>query len=145
MRRGKAKSLILVGLQFCLIGFFVWYSNVWGGVVSNILTITALLIGLWAVVTMKFRVSVLPDVQKNQQLYMGGPYKFIRHPMYTAVLVAAFAWTLNRFDMWTIFAWFCLLVVLNVKLKYEENQLLERFSGYKNYSKHTKRLMPGVY
>ena len=145
MDKNKSKSYLLVIAQFILIAFFVWYSSVWGGVATNILTISALIVGVWAIGTMRFRVSVLPDVLEKQKLYTGGPYNFVRHPMYTSVLLATFAWMINRLDVFTAIAWIALIIVLSVKLKYEENQLAKKFPDYKKYTQRTKRLIPYIY
>ena len=141
----KPKSYLLVVAQFGLIAFFVWYCGVWGDLVSNILTYIAIAIGVWAIITMRFRVSVLPDVLDKQELFTGGPYRYIRHPMYTAVLTATFAWMLNRLDVVSVMAWLLIVIVLHIKLSYEEDQLSKKFSNYKQYKARTKRLIPYLY
>lgn len=139
------KSYILVAAQFSIIAFFVWYSSAWDGLATNVLTVIALIVGVWAVGTMRFRVSVLPDVLEKQKLYTGGPYRYVRHPMYSAVLLATFAWMCNRPDVFTVGAWIALIVVLVAKLNYEEKQLKNKFSNYKEYTQRTKRLIPYIY
>lgn len=139
------RSYLLVGVQFLLIAFLVWYGGVFGGILSNILLVLGLLLGLWAVMTMHFRVSIFPEVRSGQQLFTGGPYQFIRHPMYTAVLLATFSWVMHRIDIISLFAWFCLLIDLMIKLVYEERLLREKFSDYEAYATRSKRLIPWIY
>lgn len=38
-----------------------------------------------------------------------------------------------------------LIVVLIIKLNWEEKMLLEKFSGYKNYRERTNKLIPFIY
>lgn len=141
----KYLSYSLVIAQFCLIAALVIYSGVTGSKGAWILTGSALVLGVWAVATMKFNVSVLPDVRKKQALFTGGPYKFIRHPMYTAVLLLCLAAVYNRVNIITILLWLELLIVLMAKLRYEERQLSAKFKEYKAYMRRTKRLVPFIW
>lgn len=139
------RSYLLVSIQFVLIGIVAWYGGVWGDTIANGFVLAGVLIGVAAIVTMKFRVSVLPEVREGQTLYTGGPYAFVRHPMYTAVLLATFGWVLNRPDAVSIVLWLMLVVDLRIKLGHEEGALLARFPDYANYMAQTKRLIPYIY
>ncbi len=139
------RSYLLVGIQFALIGFLLWYGGVSGGPLANIFVIVGMLIGVSAIVTMRFRFNVLPEVRAGQKLYTGGPYAFVRHPMYTAVLLVALGLALNRPDIVALMAWLALVLDLRVKLGYEEEALTERFPEYLAYAARTKRLIPWVY
>jgi len=139
------KSYILVALQFVLIGFVVLYGGVFGGIISNMVTFLALALGLWAVTTMRLRVSVFPEVMESQKLYTGGPYRFLRHPMYAAVLLAVAVWVSHRADVFSLAAWVALFLVFVLKIKIEEKELAEKFPEYREYQKRTKKLIPGVY
>lgn len=145
MYSGSLKSTAMVTIQFILIVTIAWYCTVWGGAVQNIMTILAIALGVWAIIVMRLRVNIFPDVQQNQQLFTGGPYRYIRHPMYTAVLLATLAWTLNRFDAISAALWLLLLADLLVKLHYEQRLLTKQFESYADYQKRTKRLIPFVY
>ena len=138
------KSHVLVGIQFTIIGAIVAYCGVRGGLVQNAITIAALFLGIWAIATLRFSVNVLPDVRESQLLFTEGPYKFIRHPMYTSVLLATAAWVSNRPDVFSVLLWLMLLADLLIKLRYEESLLTARFPDYKAYSKKAKRLIPFI-
>lgn len=143
--RNKWISYILVTAQFGLISILVWYCRFSSAWLSLILLMIAASLGLLAIASMQFKVSVLPDVRSSQTLITGGPYRFIRHPMYTAVLIACQALMLNRPDVISAFMWLLLLVVLLIKMSYEEQQLARRFKTYSMYMTRTKRLIPFVY
>lgn len=139
------KSHLLVGIQFMLIALIVWYCGVQGELWQNVITGMALVLGIWAITVMKFRVSVLPDVRDTQELHTGGPYRYIRHPMYTAVLLSTSVWLFNRLDSIAIVLWLLLFADLLVKLRYEEGLLLAKFPQYKEYAHNTKRLVPFIF
>jgi len=103
-------------------------------------------LGVWVLLTMRLhRLSVLPDPLPHVELVNTGPYRLIRHPMYTSLLIASLAWMLAAPTWWRWGLWFCLLVVLVVKLRYEEQLLQRRLPGYDAYRKHTWRLVPFVW
>jgi len=110
------------------------------------LELTGLGILVWAIVTMKpHRVSPLPAVRPNSKLVTAGPYRWIRHPMYTGVLLTMGALVL---DQWTIGrggVWMILLVDLVIKLHYEEGLLRERFPEYATYQQQSRKIFPFVY
>ncbi|MDP2838230.1 MAG: isoprenylcysteine carboxylmethyltransferase family protein [Candidatus Moranbacteria bacterium] len=139
------KSYLLVGIQFSLIIFLAWYGGVVGNSVSHFLLAIGVILGLWAVLVMRFRVSVLPDVQEHQTLIVAGPYCLIRHPMYTAVLLVTLSWVLLKIDAFSITAWLLLLGDLMAKINYEEKLLRAKFPEYDTYTKKTMRLIPWIY
>lgn len=65
-------SIILVSIQFILILSIGVYTKIIGNIFTNSLMILGILLGLWAIITMKFNVSVLPDVRENQKLFITG-------------------------------------------------------------------------
>ena len=139
------KSHILVIVQFALIFAIALYCGVLGNWWQNLLTIISFCLGVWAVYTMHFAVSISPEIRQKQQLFTGGPYRFIRHPMYLAVLLATAVWVGNNFSFISVGLWALLLVDLLIKLHYEERLLTKHFADYKKYTKHTKKLVPFVY
>ena len=94
---------------------------------------------------MRFRFSILPDASEGQELRTGGPYRFVRHPMYTAVLLAAMSLVSHRPDFASAIAWVLLLAVLLAKINIEEAQLLKKFSEYRAYQERTKKLIPWIH
>lgn len=141
----KLISYFLVVAQFTLIIIIAWYCGLYSTWLPLFMLIIAICLGLWAIASMHFRVSVLPDVRSSQKLITSGPYGYIRHPMYASVLIACQAFMLNRPDIISAFMWLLLLVVLLIKMSYEERQLSRRFNSYCMYMTRTKRLIPFVY
>ncbi len=87
MKSCNFKSTILVAVQFLLILAIAVYAHIFGNIYSNILMLIGIGIGLWAILTMRLNVNIFPEVRTNQELFLGGPYKYVRHPMYLGVLV----------------------------------------------------------
>lgn len=103
-------------------------------------------LGLWAIYVMKVgNFNIIPEPVKNGELRENGPYKLIRHPMYTSILLFAFPEILHYSTWWRWFLMFLLIISLILKLKYEESRLLQEYSGYAAYKRKTKRLIPFLY
>lgn len=106
----------------------------------------SLVTGMAAILAMrssKLRISPVPA--KQATLVTTGIYRLIRHPMYTAVLLFAAAMLLADFNWWRLFLLIFLFVVLLVKLKWEEQLLLEKFTGYRQYIAGNKMLLPFLF
>ncbi len=138
---------LLVAIQFAGIAFFVITGDSYpqNGVVLAI-EIVSVVVGVWAILAMKLHtVTVLPSVKKGGQLCTSGPYRVLRHPMYTAVLLLLLAFLLNNYSHLGLVVFVIVLVDLIVKMNVEEKILLSHYSDYINYMSKTKRIIPFLY
>jgi protein-S-isoprenylcysteine O-methyltransferase Ste14 len=141
------KSAALVSLQFILIGCLLFTTARWA---LSFIAISFIIVGItlviWAIVTMqksKLRISPVPAA--DAILVDTGPYKYLRHPMYTAILMTATAILFIDFT-WPRFAMaLALTIVLIIKLFWEEAMLTRKFPSYTAYCKHTKRIIPFIF
>lgn len=89
--------------------------------------------------------TIFPEPKPGSRLVSHGIYGFVRHPLYTSVILLLVAWALG----WRSFAALFLAAVtagfLDAKARYEERRLLLRFPGYQDYARRVKRLIPFVY
>ena len=149
-RMGLRRSLLawlLVFLQFLFIGLVLISSHVtqlkWWVIVFMILGVA---LGLWAIQTMRlgnFNISPLPKPGGNMIAH--GPYYFIRHPMYTAILLVCWPLVIAHFSWWKLSFAVALTLVLVVKLHLEESYLKKAFVAYREYSLTSKKLIPFIW
>lgn len=141
------KSNILVTMQFTLIGLLIWGSVSFKlSVISLVFISISFLLAVWAVVSMKeskLRISPIPA--KEARMIINGPYRVIRHPMYTSIIIGMIGLLIIHFSIIRLIMFLALIVVLIIKLNWEEKMLLEKFSGYKNYRERTNKLIPFIY
>ena len=149
MKHNYSKSIqyILVSIQFAGIFYFVITGSIYPkNIFIFVLELMSLLIGVWAVLAMKLHtITVLPSVKQGGQLCTSGPYRVIRHPMYTAVLLLLLGMMLNNYSHTGLAVFFVVLVDFIVKMHVEEKILLSHYTDYKNYMTKTKRIIPFVY
>ena len=146
MKQHKFLAFTLVALQFaCLIYLFITtparFST--GGFV--LLVVAAGLL-LWSVASMgRSKLRVLPDPAKDATLVVRGPYRVIRHPMYTSLILGSIALVTIRPSPPRISTLLILIVVLLIKLNLEERMLIRKFPEYSSYQKKTYRLIPLIF
>lgn len=108
--------------------------------------IAGTVIGLWALIVMGTKTfSVLPDVKDGGHHIRQGPYRWIRHPMYLALLLVVGALVLALPTWLRLLLWILLLVDILLKIAYEEMLLATHYSTYATYQSQTKRLLPWLY
>ena len=103
------------------------------------------LAGLCSAFLLNKNFSVLPVPVQSAVLIKSGPYKYVRHPIYTVVILLALIWVTGKFSYINLIVWFALIVVFIVKMDYEEKKLSEKFPEYKNYIAISKKLIPFIY
>jgi protein-S-isoprenylcysteine O-methyltransferase Ste14 len=134
-------------LQFILLGliFFTPPLIPTDYVTISVLT-TSVLLGLWAIWAFRYtRINIFPYLPKEAQLIQTGPYRYVRHPMYTAVLLFAFSYVIQE-PGWLYFLYFlALLIVIVLKIRFEEHQLESRFNDYQAIFFKTYRIIPCIY
>ncbi|NIC42170.1 isoprenylcysteine carboxylmethyltransferase family protein [Aquabacterium sp. A08] len=113
---------------------------------AGLLWCGAAALGLWTLaVNPPGNFHIRPEPRPDGRLVCHGPYRWVRHPMYTAVLLlaaGAAAWLASGLA-WGL--WGALVAVLVAKARLEERWLLARYPAYAAYRQRTWRLFPGVF
>lgn len=146
-RRPSARSLLLVGAQLILLAGLLATGPWWPANPSaRGLVAAGVALGLWALITMRWRhLRATPEPAAGARLLTEGPYRWMRHPMYSATLLVVAGWLMGNARWSRGLMALGLLVVLVVKLRYEERLLVQHFPDYPAYAARTRRLVPWLW
>ena len=86
--------------------------------------------------------NIRPVPREHGKLVCSGPYRWIRHPMYTSVLLGAAALALASHPLAGWLAWFALVATLWVKSTLEERWMQLKHPRYTAYMQTSKRFLP---
>ena len=90
-------------------------------------------------------IAAVPYPKESAVLIESGPYRIVRHPMYSGAILMAFGWAfLIQGGLTFIYAGM-LFVFFDLKARREELWLRDRFSDYGEYQKRVNKLIPFVY
>lgn len=89
--------------------------------------------------------SPLPYPKEQAPLRETGPYRLVRHPIYSGGIFMAFGWGLWVHGWLTVGYAVLLFVFLDIKARREERWLIQKFPGYGAYRKRVRRLVPYLY
>ena len=142
------KSNLLVSIQFFLIFLMILPLGeaVESLYLASFFLFLSLTIGLLAL--SKNRVgnfNIRPDIKEDCLLITQGIYAYIRHPMYSAVLLGMFAFVLLYPTIYEATLFVLLLLTLLTKLFYEESLWKCESDEYLKYTHNTKRLIPYIF
>ena len=118
----------------------------WLRLFGAFLAVVALLWFIWIHRSLGKNLSVRLKIKESQELVTDGPYRLIRHPMYSAFFLlhlSVFFLTANWFIGVTWLAGLTTIIFLRVKR--EEAMLLAQFGDkYSDYMEQTGRFIPRV-
>ncbi len=118
----------------------------WVGV-GLTLTAAGLVIRVWAVLTLGRAFNREVQVAAHQELVTAGPYRFVRHPSYTGVLLAFLGIGVMIGNLVSVVALLVLPAIGYVARIRTEERMLRREMGerYASYAEGRPRLVPGVW
>lgn len=107
--------------------------------------VAAVALNIWARRSFEkgtFRVSAAPA---GQSIIRRGPYRFIRHPMYSAALLFVWAGVVSHASPLTLVVGAAVTAIAVGRVMAEERLLRAQFLDYDAYTKTTRALVPYVF
>jgi protein-S-isoprenylcysteine O-methyltransferase Ste14 len=100
---------------------------------------------MWVMRTNSFAVPVVKlQSERGQRVIDTGPYAYVRHPMYSAVIVFFFGAALELGSWWGVALVPLFIVLFAIRSVIEERALLTGLPGYADYIGRVRyRLLPG--
>lgn len=112
----------------------------------NILSFTLFAVGhgltVYALTYLNRSFSIMPEARR---LVTGGPYRFIRHPVYLFEQIAIVGLFLPYWSVWAALMLGAHVFCQFQRMLGEERVLRQAFPEYQDYARQTARLIPGTY
>lgn len=146
----NSKDLILVSIQLVLfivytfpvewsLEFFLWIK-----LVGLLIAIFGLIVLVVALLQLNINLSPFPTPKDSSVLIQNGLYAWVRHPIYTGILLLFFGYSIYQASLFKLFITFLLWVLFHFKTQYEELQLQRKFPDYTTYKKNKGRFFPKI-
>ena len=146
LTKNKYYPQLLVFLQFGLIALMLLFSQ--GFLSSTYGLVTFLLgatLGVWALRhNQRGNFHIQPKLKENSKLITTGIYKYIRHPMYSSVIMMMLGVLISTPTMMEWIFFLLLIFVLVQKARREEALWLVHDEAYVEYKKDTKLFLPYI-
>jgi len=115
-----------------------------GSPLAVALYLTALGLAVWARVSFPlgaFRGGPSPAATG---VITNGPYRYVRHPMYSAALLLIWTASLVHLEWWTVAIAVVVTATAAGRMVWEERLLRSALSGYAEYAASTRAIIPFV-
>ncbi len=124
------------------------FAGGWAPVVVGVsLFVAGLSLRFWAILTLGRFFKVTVSIQAGHRVIRTGPYRLLRHPSYSGLLVALLGLGL-MLETWLGLVALIVLPLIGVliRIRVEEPVLIDALgSEYASYAAETRRLIPGVW
>jgi protein-S-isoprenylcysteine O-methyltransferase Ste14 len=124
----------------------------WGPPLATVTLILGLALGglggllaLAGLFNLGANLTALPHPKDDATFVERGAYVFVRHPIYSGLIIAAFGWGLAVASPLTLLYALVLFIFFDVKSRREELWLARKFPQYAGYQKRVRKLLPFVY
>ena len=84
-------------------------------------------------------------VKEDHALIRTGPYRYVRHPIYTGIILAFFGMALFIGEWRALLGTACVFLSFLIKSRAEEVQMVKLFPQYGEYRRETAALVPMIY
>ena len=148
VERGGLWLLMQMPLMLAAIALAPWLGSLAGGAVritAIIMVAAGILLVVWSRATLGRSFTPFPRPVDEGNQVSTGPYRYVRHPIYSAVVLALGGWAL----LWQSPVAGALAVVLAIlfdfKARREEAWLAQAYEGYAEYRQRVRKFIPLVY
>jgi protein-S-isoprenylcysteine O-methyltransferase Ste14 len=160
-RKKETKSWdkkIMIAYSFCLVFLLIVpgldavrfrWSNVplIGKILGFIGFLPGMALAFWAMKENAYASDVVRiQEDRGHKVCISGPYRYIRHPMYSGVIIIMLCYPLSLGSLFTFIPTSIIIALFVFRTALEDKTLQAELSGYKDYAQKVRsRLLPGIW
>lgn len=112
----------------------VWIGNPleWWGIIGILVSASSL----------RSALTAMPIPRRGGKMTSQGLYRYVRHPMYSSVLLLSFGIALSSGEIYKYCLFLSLWILFYFKSSYEETFLIRTYPDYVDYARRTPRFIP---
>ena len=114
-------------------------------ILADLVVAAGFIIAVWARLVLGGNWSSVVTLKENHELIQRGPYRLVRHPIYSGLLLMILGTVLLVGEVGGFVALLICFCGLWIKLRQEETLLTRRLPGYPEYMARTKALVPFLF
>ncbi len=145
----RTTGWIFVGAQGVLLVALVlvprqhhWPTPTWVDVLSVVLGVAGLAVAVSAALRLGSALTPTPVPSATGRLTTDGLYRYVRHPIYSGVLLVVVGLVLRSGSVAGVVVGAAVVVFFVFKARWEETRLTRRYPEYAAYAAHTGRFVP---
>lgn len=133
-----AGTFSLATLSFHQVTLDYW----WVTIAASLILTFGLACSVVSVLVLGRCFGILPEARG---LITWGPYRYVRHPLYTSEVLAFLGLLLPVISPASLAIYGVFVLLQGLRSKYEEEVLVEAFPEYADYQQRTWRFLPGIW
>jgi protein-S-isoprenylcysteine O-methyltransferase Ste14 len=124
----------------------IFPANLWIEALGISITAAGIAFAFWARAYLGGNWSGAVTVKVGHELVRTGPYRWVRHPIYSGMIFAMFGTALNRGQLRGLIAVVLLYLGFKIKSKIEESVMISTFGAqYDAYRRNTGAIVPKLH
>jgi protein-S-isoprenylcysteine O-methyltransferase Ste14 len=140
-----ASFVLVLGLFYLGRWFGTYAGSSAGRLAGAVLAVVGLGLYIAAHLYLRRNWSIAAVIIEGQSLVTAGPYRYVRHPMYTGMMVVVVGSGLLVSNYAILASIVPVAAAYYIRARREESLLMAEFPEYREYAARTKMFIPGVF
>ena len=139
--------MLLITIQIVCLIYIVLTGPVFTkNIILLFFQVVAIFVILWTLWTIKVdNFSLNKKKSDTRRLIPKGPYKIVRNPIYSSILILVVSMVVNSFSVFRLIVLIVFIISLILTVMIFDRDLHRKFSDYSLYKQRTYRLIPFIF
>lgn len=137
--------VIVFGLFYLRFYFGTYESTLATRMAGTIITVLGMIGYILSLLSLRRNWSLSASVKEGHKLVKSGPYRLVRHPMYSSMTMIVLGSGLLIGNYMMILSIPVVSIVYYIRAEKEEGLLRGEFPEYERYARETRMLIPGIF